>query len=116
MENWLTSLQKGNKKCWIKRHIVFGTKYLYIVVFIDIDLILICFSVKEQIVCDVERDTKVSCLPPAKLTIPSDSPVIQISCGLHHSILLLQNGQVKTYCIYCFIYCSPIVIDSFLPF
>lgn len=54
------------------------------------------FSVKEQILCDAERDnTKISCLPPAKLTIPGDSPVIQVACGLHHTIMLLQNGQVR---------------------
>lgn len=55
-------------------------------------------SVKEQIVCDTEKDnTKISCLPPAELSLPCDSPVIQIACGLHHSILLLQNGQVRLY-------------------
>ncbi|CAG9838821.1 unnamed protein product [Diabrotica balteata] len=51
-------------------------------------------SVKDQQGSDVERDAaRISCLPPSKLTLPSDSPVIQISCGLHHSIVLLQNGQ-----------------------
>ncbi|KAJ8933505.1 hypothetical protein NQ318_002558, partial [Aromia moschata] len=49
---------------------------------------------KEQTGSDVERDTtRISCLPPARIIIPSESPVIQIACGLHHTILLLQNGQ-----------------------
>ncbi|KAJ8937054.1 hypothetical protein NQ314_012048 [Rhamnusium bicolor] len=51
--------------------------------------------VKEQAGSDAERDTtRISCLPPAKIIIPSESPVVQVACGLHHSILLLQNGQV----------------------
>ncbi|KAJ8916890.1 hypothetical protein NQ315_013358 [Exocentrus adspersus] len=51
---------------------------------------------KDQSGSDIERDTsRVSCLPPAKISLPPDSPVIQIACGLHHTILLLQNGQVK---------------------
>ncbi|XP_056648043.1 E3 ubiquitin-protein ligase MYCBP2 isoform X1 [Diorhabda sublineata] len=55
-------------------------------------------AVKEQQGSDVERDAaRISCLPPAKLNLPSDSPVTQISCGLHHSIVLLQNGQVYTF-------------------
>ncbi|XP_060534839.1 E3 ubiquitin-protein ligase MYCBP2 isoform X2 [Cylas formicarius] len=55
-------------------------------------------AVKEQTSSDVERDTaRVACLPPAKLPLPSDSPVVQIACGLHHSVLLLQNGQVLTF-------------------
>lgn len=46
----------------------------------------------------MERDaTRIACLPPAKLNLSSDSPVIQIACGLHHSVLLLQNGQVYTF-------------------
>lgn len=51
---------------------------------------------KEQTSSDVERDaTRIACLPPAKLNLTSESPVVQIACGLHHSVLLLQNGQVK---------------------
>lgn len=34
-------------------------------------------SVKEQTSSDVERDAaRVACLPPAKLVLPSDSPVV----------------------------------------
>ncbi|XP_050301011.1 E3 ubiquitin-protein ligase MYCBP2 isoform X2 [Anthonomus grandis grandis] len=55
-------------------------------------------TVKEQTGSDVERDAaRIACLPPAKLALPFDSPVVQIACGLHHSVLLLQNGQVLTF-------------------
>ncbi|KAG5884565.1 hypothetical protein JTB14_006591 [Gonioctena quinquepunctata] len=55
-------------------------------------------TVKEQQGSDVERDAaRITCLPPAKLSLPTDNPVVQIACGLHHSILLLQNGQVYTF-------------------
>ncbi|KAK9703659.1 PHR domain [Popillia japonica] len=53
---------------------------------------------KEQTGSDVERDTtKIACLPPAKIQLVCDSPVIQIACGLHHTVLLLQNGQVYSF-------------------
>lgn len=53
-------------------------------------------AVKEQPNSDVERDTtRIACLPPAKVQLPYDSAVIQIACGLHHTVLLLQNGQVN---------------------
>lgn len=35
---------------------------------------------------DVERDTtRVTILPPARIFLPTDCPVVQISCGLHHT-------------------------------
>ncbi|KAF5304147.1 hypothetical protein FQA39_LY01932 [Lamprigera yunnana] len=53
---------------------------------------------KEVTSSDVERDaTRIACLPPAKVHLPSDSPVIQIACGLHHTVLLVQNGQVFSF-------------------
>lgn len=56
------------------------------------------FKGKENTGSDVERDvTRIACLPPAKLSLPVNSPVIQISCGLHHSLLLMQNGQVYSF-------------------
>lgn len=56
------------------------------------------FLVKEQGGSDVERDpARVVCFPPARLNLPSDSPVVQIATGLHHTVLLLQNGQVTTH-------------------
>ncbi|XP_017786826.1 PREDICTED: E3 ubiquitin-protein ligase MYCBP2-like isoform X2 [Nicrophorus vespilloides] len=52
----------------------------------------------QQTGSDVERDTtRIACLPPGKIQVPSESPVVQIACGLHHSILLLQNGQVYSF-------------------
>lgn len=47
---------------------------------------------------DVDRDTpRVAPLPPQKVLIPSSSPIIQIACGLHHTALLTQNGEVFTF-------------------
>ncbi|KAK9891452.1 hypothetical protein WA026_014685 [Henosepilachna vigintioctopunctata] len=55
-------------------------------------------STKEQINSDVERDaTRIACLPPAKIQMPCDSPVVQIACGQHHSVVLCQNGQVYSF-------------------
>lgn len=36
---------------------------------------------------DVERGdaARIASIPPARVPIPSDSPVIQVSCGLHHT-------------------------------
>lgn len=48
--------------------------------------------------CDVDRDTpRVAPLPPAKVALPTSSPVIQIACGLHHTVVLAQNGEVFTF-------------------
>ncbi|KAB0796834.1 hypothetical protein PPYR_10895 [Photinus pyralis] len=53
---------------------------------------------KETMGSDVERDTtRIACLPPAKIQLPCDSPITQIACGLHHTVLLLQNGQVYSF-------------------
>ncbi|XP_035719406.1 E3 ubiquitin-protein ligase MYCBP2-like isoform X2 [Vespa mandarinia] len=48
---------------------------------------------------DVERGdaARIASIPPARVPIPSDSPVIQVSCGLHHTVILLQNGEVYTF-------------------
>jgi len=41
---------------------------------------------------DIERDTtRITILPPARIFLPTDSPVVQISCGLHHSGKSLHN-------------------------
>lgn len=54
-------------------------------------------SVKEC-PADTEKDaTRVSTLPPGRLYLPSESPVLQVACGLHHTVLLLQNGMVYTF-------------------
>ncbi|KAK0177732.1 hypothetical protein PV328_001750 [Microctonus aethiopoides] len=48
---------------------------------------------------DAERGdaTRIASIPPARVHIPSDSPVIQITCGLHHTVVLLQNGEVYSF-------------------
>lgn len=48
---------------------------------------------------DVERGdaARIASISPARVPIPSESPVVQISCGLHHTVLLLQNGEVYTF-------------------
>lgn len=51
-----------------------------------------------QIVLEVDRDTpRVAPLPPQKVTLPTLSPVIQIACGLHHTVVLTQSGEVFTF-------------------
>nr|XP_022909947.1 E3 ubiquitin-protein ligase MYCBP2 isoform X2 [Onthophagus taurus] len=53
---------------------------------------------KEHIGSDVERDTtRVASLIPAKICIPDEIPAVQVACGLHHSVVLLQNGNVYTF-------------------
>ncbi|GFT99092.1 hypothetical protein NPIL_245402 [Nephila pilipes] len=47
---------------------------------------------------DQERETtKLTALPPARILLPTELPVIQIACGLHHNVLLVQNGDVFTF-------------------
>ena len=48
---------------------------------------------------EVESDyAKVVTLPPAEVQIgPGDIPVTQIACGVHHTVVLLQNGDVYTF-------------------
>ena len=47
---------------------------------------------------DLERDTsRVTSLPPAPIALPYTCPVTQIACGLHHSIVLTQSGEVYTF-------------------
>ncbi|XP_063236464.1 E3 ubiquitin-protein ligase MYCBP2 isoform X2 [Bacillus rossius redtenbacheri] len=47
---------------------------------------------------DAERDaSRVTSLPPARVHLPADSPVAQVACGLHHTVLLLQSGEVLTF-------------------
>ena len=66
---------------------------------IDSKFLQFCFyiTVKDQAGggSDVEKDaTKLTILPPGQIVLPSDSPVVQVSCGLHHTLVMLQNGQV----------------------
>lgn len=48
---------------------------------------------------EVDRDTapRVAPLPPQKVLLPTSSPVIQIACGLHHTVVLTQSGEVFTF-------------------
>ncbi|CAK9797457.1 E3 ubiquitin-protein ligase MYCBP2 [Anthophora quadrimaculata] len=48
---------------------------------------------------DIERGdaARIASIPPARVPIPSESPVVQVSCGLHHTVVLLQNGEVYTF-------------------
>lgn len=47
---------------------------------------------------DVERDQpRVVPLPPQRLVLPSNSPVVQIACGLHHTVVLTLAGEVFTF-------------------
>ncbi|XP_026302017.1 E3 ubiquitin-protein ligase MYCBP2 isoform X8 [Apis mellifera] len=48
---------------------------------------------------DIERGdaARIASIPPARVPIPNESPVVQVSCGLHHTVVLLQNGEVYTF-------------------
>lgn len=47
---------------------------------------------------DVERDTpRVAPLSPQKVSLPTSSPVVQIACGLHHTVILTLAGEVYTF-------------------
>lgn len=47
---------------------------------------------------DLERDAqRVAHLAPAKVSISSSSPVVQVACGLHHTVLLTLAGEVYTF-------------------
>ncbi|KAL0280278.1 UNVERIFIED_CONTAM: hypothetical protein PYX00_001618 [Menopon gallinae] len=47
---------------------------------------------------DVERDaSRIVSLPPAPVALPYTSPVVQIACGLHHTVVLTQSGEVYTF-------------------
>ncbi|XP_064637403.1 E3 ubiquitin-protein ligase MYCBP2-like isoform X3 [Lineus longissimus] len=48
---------------------------------------------------DHEQDhAKTVSLPPAQVVVGTgERPVVQVSCGLHHTVLLLDNGDVYTF-------------------
>ena len=47
---------------------------------------------------DVEKEAgKLASLPPAKITMPKDVKVVQISSGLHHTLLLTSLGDVYAF-------------------
>ena len=47
---------------------------------------------------DVEKEAgKLASLPPAKIALPKDVKVVQISTGLHHTLLLTNSGDVFSF-------------------
>lgn len=52
---------------------------------------------------EVDRDTtpRVAPLPPQRVVLPTSTaksgPVTQIACGLHHTVVLTQSGEVFTF-------------------
>ncbi|XP_077518796.1 MYC binding protein highwire isoform X2 [Amblyomma americanum] len=54
--------------------------------------------IEDAVSSDHERETsKLALLPPAQLVLPGNSPAVQVACGMHHTVVLLQNGQVYTF-------------------
>lgn len=46
----------------------------------------------------IERDApRVAPMPPQQLHLPTLSPVVQIACGLHHTVVLTLAGDVFTF-------------------
>ncbi|KAJ8737325.1 hypothetical protein PYW07_000596 [Mythimna separata] len=48
---------------------------------------------------EVDRDAsiKVSCLPPARVAVPGGHRIAAIACGLHHTVLITEHGEVLTF-------------------
>ncbi|XP_054087808.1 E3 ubiquitin-protein ligase highwire isoform X1 [Zeugodacus cucurbitae] len=47
---------------------------------------------------DTDKDPpRVAPLAPQMLNLPSSSPVVQVSCGLHHTVVLTLAGEVYTF-------------------
>ncbi|XP_048488841.1 E3 ubiquitin-protein ligase MYCBP2 [Plutella xylostella] len=48
---------------------------------------------------DPERDTgsKMSCLPPARVAVPGGHRIAAVACGLHHTVLMTEHGEVLTF-------------------
>ncbi|XP_045784545.1 E3 ubiquitin-protein ligase MYCBP2 [Maniola jurtina] len=47
---------------------------------------------------DSERETvKVNCLPPARVVVPGGHRINAVACGLHHTMLLSELGEVFTF-------------------
>ncbi|CAH0716565.1 unnamed protein product, partial [Brenthis ino] len=44
-----------------------------------------------------EASVKVSCLSPARVIVPGGHRVVSVACGLHHSVLLSEHGEVFTF-------------------
>lgn len=47
---------------------------------------------------DLDKDPpRVAPLAPQLLQLPSSSPVVQVACGLHHTVVLTLAGEVYTF-------------------
>ncbi|KAG1690691.1 E3 ubiquitin-protein ligase MYCBP2 [Nymphon striatum] len=46
---------------------------------------------------NIRETSKVTSLPPVCLNLPTDQSIVQVSCGLYHSVLLAQNGTVFSF-------------------
>lgn len=44
-----------------------------------------------------ENSPRVAPLAPQLLSMPSMSPVVQVSCGLHHTVVLTLSGEVYAF-------------------
>ncbi|CAH2103304.1 unnamed protein product [Euphydryas editha] len=44
-----------------------------------------------------EASVKVSCLAPARVVVPGGHRIVAVACGLHHTILLSEHGEVFTF-------------------
>lgn len=55
-------------------------------------------SEENNLAFDVEKDPpRVAPLAPQALALSSSSPVVQIACGLHHTVVLTLAGEVFTF-------------------
>lgn len=52
---------------------------------------------EESIAHAEENPPRVAPLAPQLLHIPSSSPVVQVACGLHHTVVLTLAGEVFTF-------------------
>ncbi|XP_050560251.1 E3 ubiquitin-protein ligase MYCBP2 isoform X7 [Spodoptera frugiperda] len=48
---------------------------------------------------EMDRDAslKVTCLPPARVAVPGGHRIMAVACGLHHTVLLTEHGDVLTF-------------------
>ncbi|XP_076065953.1 MYC binding protein highwire isoform X3 [Oratosquilla oratoria] len=54
--------------------------------------------VEDGVSSDQERDpSKMAALSPDRVHIPSSSTIVQMACGLHHSVVLCASGEVFTW-------------------
>ncbi|XP_064119634.1 E3 ubiquitin-protein ligase MYCBP2-like isoform X5 [Macrobrachium nipponense] len=55
-------------------------------------------GVEDGLGSDQERDaSKIAAVSPARVILSGSSPVVQVACGLHHSVVLCSNGETYTW-------------------